>query len=103
MLRLVGYADVFTSEHPLYDAYLAGHKKTPGRLLAEVLEETGGRYEVEIILPDRFLDDVAEKAAATGDSRLAAAAKVRTFCVSLEHLTGYDPNTTRVVYGARLE
>jgi hypothetical protein len=102
-VRLVGYADVFTPEHPLFNSYLAGHKKTPGRLLADVLEETGGEYEVDIVLPDRFLADVARAATEAGDSRLAAAAKVQTFRVSLEHLNGYDPNTTRIVYGVRLE
>ncbi|RTL64033.1 MAG: hypothetical protein EKK42_26600 [Pseudonocardiaceae bacterium] len=102
-MRLVGYADVFGPSHPLYKAYLAGQKKTPGRLLSEVLEESNGKYETSIALPDKFLREVAEKAAATGNASLAAAAETALFPISLEHLRGHDPKTTRIVYGARLE
>lgn len=102
-MRLVSYADIFTPEHPLYKAYQTGQKKTPGHLLADVLKESGGKYETSVVLPQKFLREVAEKAAQTGNATLAAAAKSETFRISLEHLRGNDPNTTRIVYGARLE
>jgi len=102
-MRLISYADVFTPDHPLYKAYQNGQKKTAGHLLADVLKETGGKYEISVILPQKFLREVATKAAETGNSKLAAAAKSQTFQISLDHLRGQDPNTTRIVYGARLE
>lgn len=102
-MRLVSYADVYTSDHSLYNAYQNGRERTSGHLLADVLEETGGKYEVILDLPQKFLRQVSENAAATDDSELAAAAEATEFRVSLEHLRGHDPSTTRIVYGYILE
>jgi hypothetical protein len=102
-MRLESYADVFTPDHPQYQAYLRGEKKGPGVLLADVLHETGGAYEVTVILPQKFLRRIAATAAETGDVELAAAAGSERFVVSLEHLRGLDPATTRIVYGTRFD
>jgi hypothetical protein len=94
------YADVLTPEHEMHRAYRDnGISRTPGRLLSEVLAETGGRYEVMVELPERFLADVRREAETSDDAVVAAVARTGAMSISLEHLRGHDPATTRIVYG----
>lgn len=111
-MKLTTYAEVFDANHRSYQLYKEGVKKSSGHLLRDVLKETGGRYEVIIQLPDVFLRDVqrglvtAQKLAATTSSQvdqlLSSAAATGTVRISLEHLRGLDPNTTKIVYGVAL-
>lgn len=101
-MKLSTYAEVLTPDHPLIKAYQDGLKKTPGHLLRDVLRETGGRYEVMTEVPRRLREKMLEAADLEGDSRLADA-EATWVPVSLEHLRGHDPDTTRIVYGCRLD
>ena len=103
-MKLTTYAEVFAAGHPLWQAYQDGFKKTPGRhLLRDVLTETSGRYETTADLPDRFLADVRrEIAAGSTDASLIDVARSGQVRISLEHLRGHDPATTRIVYGCTL-
>ncbi len=102
-MRITTYAEVFTPEHRLWQFYQEGLKRTPGHLLGDVLKGTGGRYEVTADLPERFLTDVRrEIAAGSTDAALVDVARSGEIRISLEHLRGHDPATTRIVYGCTL-
>lgn len=102
-MRITTYAEVFTPEHWLWQAHENGIKKTPGHLLDDVLKETGGRYEVTANLPERFLTEVRSAiAAGSTDDSLTDVARSGEIRISLEHLRGHDPATTRIVYGCTL-
>jgi len=102
-MKFSTYAEVFTPDHPLWKAYQDGLKKTPGHLLRDVLRETGGRYEVMTEVPRRLREKMLQVADLGADSELAAAANATWVPVSLEHLRGHDPDTTRIVYGCRVD
>lgn len=101
-MRFSTFAEVFTLDHPLMKAYQAGYKKTPGHLLRDILTETGGRYEVMTEIPERTREKMQQMADLTADSKLSEAAQAAWIPVSLEHLRGHDPDTTRIVYGCQL-
>lgn len=99
MASFTGYAEVLTLDHVLYKMYAAGIKKTPpGQRLADVLEETGGAYEVEIRIPEDLRRDLRRVAELSSDAELLAIADRGRALVSLEHLRGVDPQTL-IVYG----
>lgn len=102
-MRLSTYAEVFTPDHPLSQAYAAGFKRTPGHLLRDVLRETGGRYEVVTAFSLREREELRRIANHTGDAHLAAVADSREVTISLEHLREHDPDCTRIVFGFRLD
>lgn len=102
-MKFSTYAEVVTSEHVMMQAYRDGLRKTPGHLLRDVLKETNGRYEVITEIPPRVRDNMIQVADRTRDATLAARAKDPQVRVSLEHLRGYDPDVTRIVYGFALE
>lgn len=102
-MKFSTYAEVLTPDHPLMKAYRDGSKKTPGHLLRDVLSETGGRYEIMTEIPRRHREKMLQMATLTADSKLADAARATWIPVSLEHLRGHDPDTTRIVYGCRLD
>jgi hypothetical protein len=101
-MRFSTYAEVLTPDHPLSKAHADGFKRTPGHLLGDVLRETGGRYEVETDIPLRAREEFRRLASQTGDSQLAALAGAKSIRISLEHLRGCDPDSTRIVYGYQL-
>lgn len=108
-MKLTTYAEVFGPDHPLWQAYVSGFKKTPGHLLKDLLEETNGRYEVDTVLADVFLQQLREEVAKASarrqipDSAITAALASGRIVVPFEHLRGLDPETTRIVYGCRFE
>ena len=102
-MQLTTYAEVLTPDHPIWQPYLVGSKKTPpGRLLRAVLAETGGRYEVTADLPEKFMAEIRQAAAESADPTLAGVAGSGMICISLEHLRGHDPETTRIIHGCTL-
>ena len=102
-LRLTVHAEVLTPDHPIWQLFLNGSKETPpGRLLRDVLSDTGGQYEVTADLPDRFMVAVREAAAKSNDATLAEVARTGKIWISLEHLRGLDPETTRITHGCTL-
>ncbi|WP_261569254.1 hypothetical protein [Frankia gtarii] len=74
-----------------------------GRLLKDLLEESGGRYEHRHVLPDRAKNDIRKLAEATSNPGLAEIAEKSEIVISLEHLRDLDPNTTRIRIGARVD
>lgn len=102
-MRLETYAEVFSADHPMMQAYRDGFKKTPGRLLRDYLAESGGRYEVILEMPIPLRERVQRLAERNGDAKMAAIAKIEQVRISLEHLRDYDPDTTRIVVGTRLQ
>jgi hypothetical protein len=103
MATFTGYAEVLTPQHAQYKAYAAGIKKTPpGMRLADILERTGGVYEVELGLPEDFRKQIRQVAELSSDRELLAIADRGRAPVSLEHLRGIDPQT-RIVCGHRID
>ncbi|WP_157521710.1 hypothetical protein [Herbidospora cretacea] len=98
-MKFSTYAEVLTPEHPLAE----GQMKKPGHLLKDVLDETGGRYELTVEVGFRMQKTLRLAAEATGDERLADLAQQTEVTVSLEHLRRHDPLSTRIVYGCRLD
>lgn len=103
VMKFSTYAEVFTPDHPLHEIYEGGFKKTPGYLLQDILRETGGVYEVSTELPQRVREEVRRMARLTSDAKLAAVADTESIRISLEHLRGHDPSSTRIVYGCQID
>lgn len=101
-MKIVPHAEIFTPDHPLYKAYLDGFKKTPGHLLADVLRENQGRYQVTSVLPDRVINEAQASGSEVTDPLTLSILRTKTIDISLEHLRGNDPETTRIIYGARV-
>jgi hypothetical protein len=101
-MRLETYAEVFTADHPMMQQYRDGFMRTPGRLIREYLDESGGRYEVVLEMPGRLRERVRRLAERNGDAEMAAIAEIEEVRVSLEHLRQHDPDTTRIVVGTTL-
>ena len=102
--RVVPYATVLTSDYVAARMFRAGKlDRPPGRPLAEYLTETGGVYAFDMPLDPRLRQKIAELARLNGDPDLRAAAEREYFTVSLDHLRGLDPDTTRMVVGIRLD
>ncbi|GAA4690815.1 hypothetical protein [Phytohabitans rumicis] len=102
-MRVSTYADVLTSAHPMAQALANGTKQQPGALLQDLLNKSGGRYEVTIDLPAQFREKLRKLAELTSDSKLANLADQTEVTISLEHLRTHDPGSTRIVYGYRLD
>lgn len=104
MARFTSYAEVLTPDHIQFKAYSAGIRKNPpGRLLADLLRKTGGAYEFQLDLPPAFRDDIRRVGELTTDQELLDIASQAKAPVSLEHLRHLDPQTTRIVFGHRLQ
>lgn len=102
--RVVPYATVLTSDYPAAKMFRAGKlDRPPGRPLAEYLKETGGVYAFDMPLDPRLRRRIVDLAHLNGDPDLQAAAEHEYFTVSLDHLRGLDPDTTRIVVGIRLD
>lgn len=99
-MQIETFVELFTPDHPMADA--RGGNGFAGRLLRDVLQESGGRYEATAELSDRGREDVLRVAERTQDARLAFLATTNKFVVSLEHLRDLDPDVTRIVYGLQL-
>ena len=103
MATLTAYAEILTPDHIQFKAYQAGIKKNrPGVLLADLLRQTGGVYEVQLDLSPRFQEEIRQVAELTSDEELLRIASFPKAPVSLEHLRHVDPRTTRIVLGHRL-
>jgi hypothetical protein len=104
MATFTTYAEVLTSEHPQMKAYVAGIKKNPpGRLIRDVLQDTGGAYEIMLRMSPSFQDKVRNVAELTKDETLRRVASQPEVVVSFEHLRHLDPDTTTIVLGFRLD
>jgi hypothetical protein len=97
-VKLTTYADVVTPGRPT-----GVGPDNAGELLAEVLSRSAGRYETTIDLPDRVRDHLRRLATLSGDAELAATAERPDLTISLEHLRQQDPDSTRIVYGFRVD
>jgi hypothetical protein len=76
-------------------------ERRPGLVLAEVLQRTGGTYEVMHPMLPQFREDIRAVAELTSDEQLLAVAELSEVPISLEHLRHLDPQT-RIIMGARL-
>ena len=101
-MKFETYAEVFSADHPMMQVYRDGFMKTPGVLLREYLEQSGGRYEAVHEIPAPLRERVRRLAERNGDTDMAAIARIEKVQISLEHLRGYNPDTTRIVVGTRL-
>ena len=97
------YAELLTPDSIQYKAYKAGIKKNrPGRLLQDILDQTGGVYEIKHVLSDSFREEIRQVAELTSDEELLRIARLPSISVSLEHFRHADPKTTRIVLGHSL-
>lgn len=102
MATFKSYAKVLTPDDIPYKAYEAGiQKNPPGRLLEEILQWTGGVYEIQFPL-GKLRGDIQRVAELTSDEELRRIASQPTAPVSLEHLRHLDPRTTLIVLGHQL-
>jgi hypothetical protein len=103
MATFTAYAKVLTPDDIQYRAHEAGIvKNPPGTLLEEILDWTGGVYEVQLPLGVKLREDIRRVAELTSDEELRRIASQPTAPVSLEHLRHLDPRTTRIVLGHML-
>jgi|ERR1022692_5131163 hypothetical protein len=103
MATFTAYAEILTPDHTQFKAYEAGIRKNPpGLLLQDVLRQTGGVYEIELDLPEKFREQIRQVAELTSDEKLIDIASLPKAPVSLEHLRHLDPRTTRIVCGHQL-
>jgi hypothetical protein len=96
------YAKVLESTDPSVRLYEAGvwggcGGRQPGLVLAEVLQRTGGVYEMTTPLVPQLRADIREVAELTSDAELLVIAELSEVPVSLEHLRGIDPQTRILV------
>lgn len=78
----------------------AGVPNWAGRLLSEVLEETGGQYEMVLDgFPDRVLADLQRQIHVDDDPIARRVLETGRLVVSFENVRGLDPATTRVALG----
>ncbi|ACV76956.1 hypothetical protein Namu_0539 [Nakamurella multipartita DSM 44233] len=84
---------------------MAGERKAAsdpnwkGRLLSEVLEETGGQYEYVLDIPDRVMADLQRHVDLVDDPVARQVLETGRLVVPFENLNGLDPATTRVALG----
>ena len=104
MATFTTYAEVLTPEHPQMKAYQAGIKKNPpGQLLKDILQHTGGAYEITLGMSPHFQGTVRRAAQLTNDDALGRVAEQPEVIVPLAHLRHLDPDTTTIVFGFRLD
>lgn len=96
------YAEVVTPDHPLTRSYEEGVAKSQGLLLQDVLQSSGGAYEMKVGLSRRFRDQARRLGELTSDETLLQLADLSEVTVSLENLRYADPRTTRVAIGYRI-
>jgi hypothetical protein len=108
MATVTPYAEIVDPADPLIVRVQEANRReganppSPPPLLREHLEKSGGAYEAVLVMPTRFREHVRILAELGGDPDLLALAARDSLLVSLEHLRGLDPDTTRVRVGARL-
>lgn len=100
-MKFTTYADVVTADSPSRVA--SAGTPNPGELLADLLRESGGRYEVVLTLSDRARAELRRMAELSSNRQIAVVATRDTVTISLEHLRDHDPETTRVAYGFMVE
>lgn len=82
------------------DREAAGVPNWEGRLLSEVLEETGGRYEIVLdSFPDGVLADLQRQIDVEDDPIARRVLETGRLAVPFENLPGLDPATTRIALG----
>lgn len=69
---------------------------TNGLLLQQLLERTGGQYVWHFEPPAELRKQWRRTGEVIADANLAEIARAQTIPISLEHLRGKDPATTRV-------
>jgi hypothetical protein len=100
MARFQAFVKPLTPDDPAAKLFAAGITSKPvGETLGELLERTGGAYEVTLTLGDPFREDIRRAAALTADSGLAAIAQNGEVRIPFEHLRGVDLETRVVVRG----
>jgi hypothetical protein len=74
-----------------------------GILLKDLIEQNGGRYEHVHILSEKAKKDLRRLAELTSNQELAKIADRSSIAISLEHLRGLDPDTTRIRVGSWIQ
>lgn len=99
MARFQAFVKLLTPDDPAMKMLAAGvhTKQQVGTTLGELLQRTGGVYEVTVKLGDGMRKDMRQAAQLTGDSELAAIAQNEEIQISFEHLRGLDPETRVIV------
>lgn len=98
-MRIATFAEVLTADHPY------AKQGARGLLLKDVLDSSDGRYEVEHVFADGVKEHyrgLAKAAATRNREEVSRLAEQSSVVISLEHLRGYDPETTYIVYGVRI-
>lgn len=96
---LRAFATVVTEEMAR-ERKAAGVPNWQGRLLSEVLEETGGEYESVLdSFPDRVVADLHSHVDEEDDPVARHVLRTGRLVVPFENLRGLDPATTRVALG----
>jgi hypothetical protein len=100
MATFTTYAEILTRDDVAYKMYEAGIRKSlPGSLLQDMLKQTGGVYEIQLDLGEKFREEIRQVAELTSDQRLLEIASHPKAPVSLEQFRHVDPRTTRIVCG----
>lgn len=92
------YAEVVTPEMTR-ELAAGGSPQPEGRLLSEVLAETGGRYVHDGDVPDRVMAGLRRHVAEVDDPAAREVLQTGRLAVPFEHLRGLDPATTRIRFG----
>lgn len=93
------FAKTVTEEMP-GERKAAGDPNWKGRLLSELLGETGGQYEYVLdSFPDRVVADLQRHVDEVDDPVARQVLETGRLVVPFENLKGLDPATTRVALG----
>ena len=95
------YAEVVTPEM-VNELAAAGSPRPEGRLLGDVLADTGGRYVHDGDVPDRIMAGLRRHVAEVDDPAAREVLRTGRLIIPFEHLRGLDPATTRIRFGFRV-
>src|ERR1700734_1497987 len=97
------YAEVLRPDDVTVKMHEAGIvERPPGLVLEDVIQGSGGVYEVTLPLGSRLQEEIREVAELTSDEQLLAIAKLGEVPISLEHFRHLDPQT-RIIMGCILD
>lgn len=92
------YAEVVTPEIAR-ELAAAGGPHPEGRLLGDVLDETGGSYVFDGDIPDRVMAGLRRHVNEVDDPAARRILQTGRLVIPFEHLRGLDPATTRIRIG----
>lgn len=96
---VVQQLDATAGISPAHGRSVGAGTQPSGMLLSDFLQVSGGAYSLDFPVDDRTRQHWADIASITGSQELRDASQMRTIPVSVEHLRGSDPATTRVSIG----